>query len=457
MRIVKDPGRQINLHPLVVYFVLSPKLEAEYGQALNRLNKYRGFSRGIFRFQVIPHVGKYSDGVLSADLQESMKRFNMMVRLVDDAAGDFYYALHQVNFNQPASLVEASIQQFIVDVCEQNLRHLEQRLKACSDSAEDLSVRRESMSQMITAFSRAISLKGFKRGVWAVLTGEVGLACVEIFQNKCELGGLLPPHKALDRVTEAGFTEEQARLAANILWEMMESEFNLPSKEASDAIATGVADKRHSSYIVREQKRRQKPQHEPAVTAEIKHLVTKVLKSGKEKRAWGIEFTINGDVIPIHFRSKDSTMIYICALLRAKLGERMYIHEFYRNSRGRKSRYNRAKSRVWLQAVYETVFPSRDRYFDEWIENVENHNGHPLNQGKAQATKLIDDTLMQSHPDGIYYCILNTKSDELGDTFYEIRISPENIIIPKEWAHLVDKFNEMMEPKASDGDHPMKE
>ena len=449
MRIVKDFGRQINIHPLVIYFVLSPKLVAEYGQALNSLNKYTGFTRGVFRFQVVSHVGKNDDNALSANLQGAMKRFNMMVRLVDDVAGNFYYALHQVNFSKQADFIEESIQHFVVEVCKQNLRHLEERRKAYSSSSEELAFKHEVIDRMVSAFTRAISLKNYKHGVWESLAGDVKPVSREY---QCGRTCLEPPRKAVAKLTEAGFTEEQAKLAANILWEMMESEFNLPSKEVSDEVATGVADKRRSSYIVREQRIRQKPQNSPVVKAEVKHIVTKVLKSGKEKKAWGVEFTIDGDVIPIHFGSKDSAMIYICTLLRTKVGENMYIHEFFRNSKGRKSRFNRNKSRVWIQAVYDVVFPFQNRGFDDWIEHVEGRKGHPLNQGKAQATKLIDDTLTDSHPDAIYYCILNTKSDQLGDTFYEIRIKPEHISIPKELAHLVDKFYEMMKMEACVGD-----
>ena len=159
MRIIKDTSKQINIHPLVVYFVLSPKLKDKYENVLNKLNKYSGFTRGIFKFHIVSHIGNSDGSVLSAELQKSMKKYNMMVRLVDDSAGNFYYALHQVDFNQSADFVEASIQLFIVDVCKQNIKHLDERLNTYSSSTEDISYRLDAVEKMRSAFRDAIVLK----------------------------------------------------------------------------------------------------------------------------------------------------------------------------------------------------------------------------------------------------------------------------------------------------------
>ena len=65
MKIIKDEQRQINLHPLVIYFVLSSKDSKERTEALSKLNKYQGFTRGIFKLQTIEHDGKYREVVSS--------------------------------------------------------------------------------------------------------------------------------------------------------------------------------------------------------------------------------------------------------------------------------------------------------------------------------------------------------------------------------------------------------
>ena len=80
MKIIKDEQRQINLHPLVIYFVLSSKDSKERAEALSKLNKYQGFTRGIFKFQTIEHVGKYSEEV-SLELTDEIGRASCRERV----------------------------------------------------------------------------------------------------------------------------------------------------------------------------------------------------------------------------------------------------------------------------------------------------------------------------------------------------------------------------------------
>ena len=224
----------------------------------------------------------------------------------------------------------------------------------------------------------------------------------------------IQPLVAVEKLTQAGFSEEQAKLATSILLRLIA----------------------HESYL------RRQPTVEPTIQVEIKRFVSKVLKNGFEKKAWGVEIRVNDDVFPVIFGGKDQTMVYICTLLRRKLGESMFIHEFYNNSKGRNSKFSRPRSRAWLKAVFNAIFPSMDRSFEEWIETVESKKGRPLNQGKAQASSLIQ-RILDSQPEGISYCVLDTKVDEAGDSYYYIGIKPENIIVPQELSYLVDEFYEM--------------
>ncbi|MBR3093180.1 MAG: hypothetical protein IKG99_09180 [Bacteroidaceae bacterium] len=449
MKIIKDSERQMNIHPLMVYFYLSMSLTRQFCHAIRLLNKYTSFTRGLFKFQVVTQIGRYAKSVLSDDLQEAMWRSNVMVRLMDDTEGNYYYALHQVNFNQPPHLVEASIREFIAEVCNQNLIHLNQRLRSISNSSEEtpdsqdnsegMPTRREAIEKMQIAFRQATEMRHFRSGVWDSLLNE----SVPIRPTPSSNREKTIPPKAVERLTKEGFTEDQAKIAASVLWDLLVSELKLPNKATSDEIALGAVDWHHSSYITQEQRKRLKPTKEPSIQVEIKRVVTRVLKNGGEKRSWGVEIYVNGNAFPINFGSKDRTMLYICTLLREKLGERLYIHEFYNNSKGRKSRFSRTRSRAWLKSAFNELFPSMDRSFDEWIEKIETAKGRPLNQGKTQATKLIEDTLTEPQPDGIYYCILRTQEDEAGDSYYHIKVKPENIIVPQELSYLVDEFYEM--------------
>ena len=356
-----------------------------------------------------------------------------------------------MNFNQPPHLFEASIRQFITDVCSQNLIHLDERLHSISASSKEMSGRREAIEKMQTAFRQAIEMKHFRKGVWNNLTeGEIPVRPVPAI---CHENSTIPK-VAVDRLRKAGFSEEQAKIATSVLWKLMVSEFNLPSKETSHEVALGTANLHYSSFITKEQRRRQRPANEPSLQIEIKRIVSKILKDGREKKNWGVEIHINGEVFPVNFGSKDRLMIYICSLLRIKLGEHLYIHEFYNNSKGRKSRFKRGSSRKWLKAAFEVLFPSMDRTFDEWIRNIETAKGRPLNQGKTQAANLIE-VALDTQPDGIYYCTLYTKEDEAHDSYYHIRIKPEQIIVPQELSFLIDDFYEMTDTQPVSNYHPM--
>lgn len=121
----------------------------------------------------------------------------------------------------------------------------------------------------------------------------------------------------------------------------------------------------------------------------------------------------------------------------------MYLHEFYHNSKGQshKSRFKRGTSTNWLKAVYDAIFPNDGRDYADWIEKAK--SGRPLHQGKTQSNSSIAKALGEENP-GLYYCVVNTIEDEIGDSYYVIKISPENIIIPHELQFLLDRFDQLM-------------
>lgn len=196
---------------------------------------------------------------------------------------------------------------------------------------------------------------------------------------------------------------------------------------------------RHDTY------RHFQPKEMSAVSVEIKHIVKKVLKSGREKKEYGFLFRINGEVYPICFGSKDQTMLYACTLLRQKMNEKMYLHEFYNNDKGRSplARFKRQNSRRWLNAVYDSLFPHDTRDFRNWIENVENKRARPLNQGKSETTRHLA-ALLESQPAGFSHCAVNTREDALGDSYYDVMIEPERIILPDEMLFLINDFSDLM-------------
>ena len=99
----------------------------------------------------------------------------------------------------------------------------------------------------------------------------------------------------------------------------------------------------------------------------------------------------------------------------------------------------------WLEKVFYTIYPSMHPPFEDWMQKIqdEKNPGHPLNQGKSQAVRKVQEAL-EEQPDGRYYCVIDTRSDANGDSYYNIRIKPENIMIPEKMQYLVDEFYDMM-------------
>ena len=89
MKIIKDSERQMNIHPLMVYFYLSMSLTRQFSHAISKLNKYTSFTRGLFKFQVVTSINRYAKRILSNDLEEAMSQSNVMVRLMDDIEGNY--------------------------------------------------------------------------------------------------------------------------------------------------------------------------------------------------------------------------------------------------------------------------------------------------------------------------------------------------------------------------------
>ena len=363
----------------------------------------------------------------------------MFVRQVDDNSNAYYYAVHKVNFNLSADEVEYSIQKFIVDVCKQNIKQLASR--DTEYSLHGVSPEKQmAVRQMQQSFHEAMTLKGYKHGIWARLMGE------EVLEIR--------PIASITRDGNAqempkGFTEKFEKAAKNnnpqYLWSWLESLTGAPGKEESDEIAKGYYNKKYAPSLKRDQRRRTQPKEMPTISVEIKHIVKTVLKSGREKKEYGFVFMVNDEEFPICFGSKDQTMLYACTLLRQKMGEKMYLHEFFNNSKGSssKAKFKKGKSEKWLKAVYEAIFPHDAREFSDWIGKVKETHGRPLNQGKSQSSKRIEE-ILASQSSAIYFCSVNTREDEIGDSFYDIKIPAEKITIPENMQFLIDEFNDLM-------------
>ena len=185
------------------------------------------------------------------------------------------------------------------------------------------------------------------------------------------------------------------------------------------------------------------------VKVEVCQMVTMRYKSGREKREYGVKFYVDGKEFPLHFHLKTATMIYVCTLLRHKMGERMFGHDFYRVPCGRR---HCGASQEWLKSVYDMLFPAKSKDYRDWERSLRNVSwssqlgrevcregaawGHNLANGVSRVRSEIKKTL-NGCMNALDLCSVSSDKDECGMSFYGLKIAPENIIIPKEFEGLL--------------------
>ena len=167
-------------------------------------------------------------------------------------------------------------------------------------------------------------------------------------------------------------------------------------------------------------------------------LVTKYRKS---VRQYGIVVSVGGTKVPITFTGSDQTMLYLSAIVRYKVGQPLYVHEFYNNSKGLCSIYKRGKSYGWLNRLFNTVVSRELGAFKRWLDNVQDSykKGRALYQAKSQTAAIVKGAL-KSHPKAQEACLLQLQSDAAGDTYYSFACPRENISICEELQGLMNEF-----------------
>ncbi len=465
MFIIKDEERLLNIHPLIVYFVLTEEEILLYGEELKKLNRDTKFTRGIFKFRIVPKQRKYKDPSPTNPVY-MLRNYNVVIRLMDKDSDNYYYTAQQYRLSEGLKEVYKYLPGLITAVCDQNAWHLKERISVCFDDDKrkqleqlrkvftfakktDCSPQKQKAAECQTPPFREYrsnackvpvtedtqSGKGRIKGITANIKPSGKTERKNPFQEDSEK----LQEQAIKELIAMGMGQSTARKATSVVWKMVEQMLATSSLRVSDQLAHDFMDGNNSTAFMLEQYLRKRPYPEPTVSAELKEVVARRMKNGKEKKAWGVVMTVNGKEHPIYFGGKDKTMLYVCTLLRLKIGERMYIHEFFNNSKGRRSRFSRQKTRSWLEAVYNQLFPSQDRSFDQWIEKIEQTNGRPLNQGKSQVAKQIAVTLADC-PDGIYYFIPRTSEDFESDTYYEVMLTPEQLTVDPQLQPLLNLF-----------------
>lgn len=431
MKILVDSKRQLNYHPLVVYFMLKPKDIKQYGKHIKALNRYLGFTRGIFTFRAVTRGNEYSHG-LTNDLIAEINKFNVILRLVDDDEGNFNYALGRINLNQDPALFEAGLQRFVVDACKWNVKTLNDQYYYSEDDSQESHEYASVVSSIAQGFKDAISLKGFKFGVWQNLLNPKEKV-IKVCEEKLLIESDANDIDSVDwkRKRDSFYSNLPSRELKEQFKELMAQGYRVPTIDQSDKYAMGTVDHSKSKSLIEYQK----SNANPAVTPEVTIAIARV-DATRNKKGWGVKINVDGETIPVYISSSSATMVYICTLLKHSMGTTLSRSVFRKNNM-------QHEDVTWLKDVYRTVYPGAKEDFSDWYlkqrDGVECKDPMALrgiSQGKAQANDAIRSNL-KGYPSIVFDTCRIMKKDANPTAYYYLDISPECIIVPKEFRHLI--------------------
>ena len=435
MKVLTDKQRQLNYHPLVVYFMLQPSEFKKYGKHIKNLNNYKGFTRGIFSFRAVVRGDKYSQG-LTNELTATISKFNVILRLLDDEQGYFRYALDNITFNQNPDLFETNLQKFVIDACKNNINSLKIQSQYYVDQDEESVENASIISDIAKGFKDAIELKGFKRGIWRKLISPE-TKTVSSLELSNALPSFLPSSNFNEQLPDDIYSIEKRIKSLSdshqrLLIKRLMAYWDIPDTEESDNYAAGTVDDLRSKALRADCSSRNKPNTKPK---ELTIAITRVVES-RTKRGWGVEITVDGKKIPIYFSSTPATLIYISTLLKCKTGESLYRSIFKKPLPHNEA--DRAPEVNWLKRVYKTILSGAPTDFDTWYNKLRDIKSkepqHIINQGKSVANRKIRGAL-ENYPNAIYYCNIENGGEQGKNVHYYVNIPAEDIIVHKDLEH----------------------
>ena len=435
MKIFIDKQRQLNYHPLVTYIILSPTEYKEYAESIEQLNDSHSLTRGIFKFRAIERGEKYSCD-LSTELTSTIKRFNVILRLVDNNEGCYNYALSKLKFLPDSEIDEFSLREFITVVCKQNVKILKSQLDTAESNSENYTL----ISTLVQCFKDAINYKdvehiGLPLGKSSPFGSPQG--CFDNMSplTDSDLCCHLPSSIAVYRDTVyGGLIGQEAKSAFKEIMKYLEMLMDAADMEESDKYAQGSVDDSKSEDFKADLYSRNKYGECPDIKINITRIMPNLRR--RVRKAWGVEIIVGDTVTPIYFGSVTALMVYVGTLLKHKAGNRMTREAFKRSLPEPNSLTPRHEDVKWLHQLYRVMCAGAIKEFNEWYNDLKKDRYRAVSQGKSVANRIITTNMKQLFK-ALYYCkIHDIEVDK--EKYYYIEIPPENIIVPKELKFLIE-------------------
>lgn len=357
MIIINDEKKFLNLNYMAIYLMLTHTEILKYGRKLKSLNKDTTLTRDMFHFDIV-EKGNNPYDELPEEMTRATSQCNLMVRLVNSIHGIFCYGFDIVDLNAEMPDLVRELNRIVDTICRENIKQL-----------EILHFRTTSTSQQAKSnyYQRNIVIRRFEDA----LQGKDGNTV-----------------HAMIALTRFG---ENSRC---------------PDMSTSHDFVKGAINEIFSVKLEKERNEREKPSVEPRISIKVTPVKTgRVRKDGSEQKKLGVEFTIDGDVVPVSFGLTDQTFLYLATLFAMKEKRRfgravfcpLDFHESTWELQCRK------KNTEWLKERYCALDFSRK--FEDWYAGVK-EDPHPLDVAKSQIKKKLWDAFYPRYKDAYYYTVL---------------------------------------------------
>lgn len=373
MIIIEDAKGILNLNHMAIYLMLTAEERKQYGEKLKGLNNHKSLSRGIFHLEIV-EKGDTPYENLPADMTRgAAKNCNVLVRLINSIHDTFCYGLDYIDLTQEEEIVRDNLKVIVDDICQKNITQLE-ILVTRNTSTSILAMQKYRDSKIVAeVFEKALERKYIKKEECPILQLQKVSATTDLAESLA--------------IAKDAFTSPQ------------------------------------SEKIERELCERNAPEKKPTISMSIKNISVPngYYKSGKQKKAFGLELVINGDIVNIPITNTDWKVLYL-AVVAAKLESRRLRRKNFTYDN------NDKEAKEWLERKFSSL--SLNKKFDDWFLTI-NSNGPAsrINDSKSKINKHLWKYLSPKYKDAYHYVFIENIDQRTPNSFYTIHLNKAHIHI----------------------------
>lgn len=450
----RDDQKLINIRMQTIYFMLSEEQRTQHKEMVEMLNGLKAFTLGLYEFKILTKLGSVNSS-LSDDIKAEIEANNLIVRLPNDTDDNFIYVFNNIDLSEDRDIVEEYLHNFVVELAKQSIALLKERQASNIDGLElsakldnviysfeegikvgERSYDRHTTPPIINVCHHKTLCRSFneKRKHSGRLDIDLSDNKITPFSEECnrlyELNGTTIESKltrVLSCLDKHGISESKRQVVASELMDIFAEMFSIPAKEETKAIAMSICNNKSDAILI-DKYSRIKPAEKPNLKIYIERIPYIDGRGNKNREKYGVRICAGSFEQKILFEETTQTMVYIAALLRHKMGEKLFVHEFRNNMAGTAGARESAKR--WLKKIYTTIIKPENSEFDKWIDSISSakNAGKKLNTAASSSKRVVKESL-EMYPDALYYSLLISERCAADGAYYTFNCSPDDIIV----------------------------